>query len=311
MPGTNKRINYACLALAYCDQRPIDGVKSVGLSFSRQINNIFSRSSSTPASTYGNLPDIEFSYSSHATYTSPFPGFSNEEGLTDFVSFDLMIGSDTSDVLYTPEQTIRLSHFLLRNVTYSMSVDGTFGIDRSFIGWGKSSDCGNALGRLSSSSGSVLDRSAFNQNSSNLPSILSNTTIQSISTTITINRSLVNEFSTRKPYASYITFPIETECTIKTYITNTLDSFSFDLLETACQNGSLYSQDIKISTCTGSPIEIKKAYLTSYNYAGAEASAGSSNLELTLTYKGYQSPSGISPVIYFNDIDLQDPCACQ
>ena len=305
----NKRINYACLALAYCNQRPIDGVKSVGLSFSRNISNLYARGSSSPVATYGNLPDIELKYSSHVT-NAGFPGFNNEPGLNDFVSFDMLIGSDTAPVLTSVQKSIRTSYMLLSNVTYNLTVDGTFSIDRTFKGWNKTSDCPNNLGRTGSSSAAILSRAAFSSTNSLLPSILSDTSIQDITVSMSINRSFVNEFATRKPYASYITFPIETTCTFNTIITNNLDQFNFNALDTACKNSALYTQNITIATCVGPAITINSAALTSFDYSGAEAQKDGSNLQLSLTYTGFQSPNGISPVIYLEDADFSTPCGC-
>lgn len=309
MPG-NKRINYACLALAYCNEEPIDGVKSVGFSFSRGITNVYGRGTSNPAATYGQFPDIQLDYSSHVTYAGGFPGFQNEPGLNDYVAFDVSIGSDTEELLSTPLQTIRASYMLLNSVTYNLTVDGLFSIDRTFKGWNKSSSCGIAPGRSAESSGIILTRAAFSNAGSSLPSTLNNTALQNIQVSININRSLVNEFATRKPYASYINFPIETTCKFETNILDSLDQYSFDMLDTACKNGPLDQEDIIIGTCAGSPITIEKAYLTSYDYSGAEATNNGSNLTLSLTYTGYQSPAGISPVIYIDDEDLEDPCKC-
>jgi hypothetical protein len=307
----NKRINYACLALAYCGERPIDGVKSVGFSLSRNITNVYGRGNSTPAATYGQLPDVEFSYSSHVTASTGFPGFKSERGLADYVSFDMMIGSDTSTVLTTPTETLRMSYLLLSSITYNLAVDGLFSIDRTFKGWNKSANCGQGLGRTAPSSGVILNRAAFSSQNSTLPSVLSGSAIQNINISMNINRSFVGEFATRKPYASYINFPIETTCTIEAVIQDSLDDFTFDLLQTACRNGPLYTENLKIATCVGSsPILINKAHLTSFNYSGAEAQEGGGNLKLSLTYTGYQPPEDIEPVIYIDDKDIEDPCSC-
>jgi hypothetical protein len=309
--STNKRINYACLALAYCGARPIDGVKSVGFSLSRSITNVYGRGSSAPAATYGQLPDVEFSYSSHVTTTTGFPGFQNEPGLTDYVSFDMMIGSDTAPLLTTPIQTLRMSYMLLSSVTYNLAVDGLFSIDRTFKGWNKSANCGQGLGRIAASSGIILNRSAFNSQNSTLPSIVAGSAIQNINVSMNINRSFVGEFATRKPYASYINFPIETTCTIDTIVQNSLENYTFDLLQTACRNGPLYTENLKIATCSNNAsIFINQAHLTSFDYSGAEAQQGGSNLKLSLNYTGYQPPIGIKPVIYIDDKDLEDPCSC-
>jgi len=308
VPG-NKRINYACLALAYCNGAPIDGAKSVGFSFSRSINNVYGRGSSTPVATYGQLPDIEFSYSSHVTSASGFPGFPNEQGLSDYVSFDMLIGSDTDDLI-TPSSSFRVAYMLLNSVTYNLSVDGLFSIDRTFKGWSKA-NCTNTLGRNSASEATVLNRAAFSQENSTLPGVLSGTAIQNIQVGISVNRSFVGEFATRKPYASYINFPIETTCTFETYVLDSLDQYNFNVLETACKNGQLFTENITIATCIGgSDIKIDKAHLTSFNYSGAEAQEGGGNLKLSLTYTGYQPPTGIKPVTLLEEVNLEDPCAC-
>jgi len=308
--GNNKRINYACLALAYCDKRPIDGVKSVGFSLSRKISNIYGRGTSNPAASYGQTPEIEFSYSSHITATQGLVDFSQEAGLADYVSFDMMIGSDTATYLSTPIQTVRASHMLLTSLTYNLGVDGLPSIDRTFVGWHKTSNCGNGLGRTAPSTGIVLNRAAFQDANSSLPAIVTNNILQNIKITININRSFVNEFGTRKPYASYINFPIETSCTFDVVLTNSLDSFNFDALQTACKTGPVLTENLKIGACVGPPIQINKAYLTSFNYSGAEAQNNGDNLKLSLVYTGYQSPSGIEPVTYLDDEELSDPCSC-
>ena len=302
---SNKRINYACLALAYCNERPIDGVTSVGLSLSREITNIYGRGKPTPAASYGQLPSVEVSYSSHLT-SNGFTGFQNEPGLNDFIAFDMLIGSDTAPILVSPTQYIRATHLLLSSITYNLSVSGPFSVDRTFSGSGKVSGC-TSQGRSNGlTSGLVQNRSSFSAGS--LPGFLSGTAIQNVKISMKINRSSVGEFATRKPYASYITFPIQTSCTIDTLVQSSLDSYNFNILETACKNNPPYTEDLSFNVC-GSSITVEKAHLTSFDYSGAEAKSGGGNLILSLTYTGYQSPQDINPVIYINE-DQLDPCAC-
>jgi hypothetical protein len=312
---SNKRINYACLALAYCDERPIDGVTSVGLSLSREITNIYGRGKSTPAASYSQLPSIEVSYSSHLT-SNGFTGFQNELGLNDFIAFDMMVGDENQilfsgsprpDIILTsPIDSIRATYLLLSSITYNLSVDGFFSADRTFSGWGKVSNC-PAQGRLPvSTSGIVQNRSSFSAGP--LPAFLSGTAIQNVKISMNINRSSVGEFATRKPYASYITFPIQTSCTIDTLVQSSLDTYDFNILETACQNTPSYKENLSFGVCNSS-ITVEQAHLTSFNYSGAEAKISGGNLLLSLTYTGYQSPQNIKPVIYIDE-DQSDPCAC-
>jgi len=128
---------------------------------------------------------------------------------------------------------------LLSSVTYNLAVEGLFSIDRTFKGWNKSANCGQGLGRTVASSGIILNRAAFSPQNSTLPSIISGSAVQNINVAMNINRSFVGEFATRKPYASYINFPIETTCTIDVLVQNSLENFTFDLLQTACKNGPL------------------------------------------------------------------------
>lgn len=314
----NKRVFYACLALARCGESPLTGVRSASLSLSRPINNIFKPRSKDPVTTYANLSDLELSYDQWlSNYSTGIVALKDEPGLKEPVGFDYMIGSDTLGVLSTPLNSIRTTNLLLSNVTYNFSTQEPFSVQRSFKGWNKTSGCiGQTRGFAANSSPdpknvTIYTRQAFLVDAS-LPEIAQNNAIQSVEVQMNIQRNFINEFGTRRPYASVITFPIETTCTF-TVIVQNLDPYELTALETACQNGPSYKTDIKIKLCSDAPgdtILIKDAYLINFSYSGAEASSGGSNLQLTVTYTGYRSPDDLKPVIKISDYITSDPCKC-
>jgi hypothetical protein len=296
VPSGNKRVFYGCLGIGPCGSGPMSGVISAKYSLSREISTVFGPGSSTPAATYGNLPNIEISYTSYLTsYTSIL----SEAGLNSCTGFDMMVGSDASTSNPVLNRTIRGSFMLLSSVTYNLSVDGPFTVERTYIGYSKPS--GGPGGSVPLSTATTLRRQNF---SGGLPSYLSNMAPQSISVSCKINREYIGEFATRKPYASYIRFPIETTCSIE-LLTQDLDTYTMDAMESACRNPKTYSQDITISLCgNGGGITISKAFLTGLNYSGADAGT-QENQRLTVTYTGFTSPVGINPVIILSN---EDPC---
>jgi hypothetical protein len=314
----NKRVFYACLALARCGESPLTGVRSASLSLSRPISNVFKPRSKDPIATYANLSDLELSYDQWlSNYSTGIIALKDEPGLAEPIGFDYMIGSDTLGVLTTPLNSIRTTNLLLSNVTYNFSTSEPFSVQRSFKGWNKTSGCiGQTVGFAPNSSPdpkavTIYTRQAFLVDAS-LPAVAQNNPLQSVEVQINIQRNFINEFGTRRPYASVVTFPIETTCTF-TVIVQNLDPYELNALQTACENGPSYKQDIKIKLCSaaiGDTLTIKDAYLTNFSYSGGEASSGGSNLELTVTYIGYRSPDDINPVIKLEDYISDDPCEC-
>lgn len=306
----NKRIYFACLGVAYCGGTPIVGAKSVGMSFSRNISNIFAPQNKNPIATYGNLPDIEVSFSS---YMTGFSSIVNEVGLNSFTGIDILAGPDINKCI-VPDQMTRLSYLLLTSIVYNMPAQGFFSVERTYKGWNKNSCTvpgGGAFSGCNSENaqpieGDVYTRQYFSLSGSNLPNEIRDNPLDNVTVSASINRQFVQEFATRKPYASYVSFPIETSCTFD-FTCQKLDNYTFDLTSSACKNAPSYKTNIKIALCNGS-IDINDAYLTSFKYSGA-GSDDSSNLKLSVTYTGYTSPSGISPVLILPD-EFNDPCTC-
>ena len=294
----NKRVFYGCLGVAQCKSSAYDRVVSGSLSLNRAFNNIFARGKRNPIATYGEMPNVEFTYSQ---YLSSFIAFASENGINNPTGFDLIIGDDDASFLSGNNSTARCSFALLNTVTYNLPVDAPFTVERKYIGFSKLT--GSAAGLPAESTGTVLRRQAF---ASGLPSGLGEQAPQNISINFTINRTPVNEFATRKPYASYVNFPLETTVTFEV-LTQSIDNYTINALESACQNPLSHKQDITISlNCGGGSITIPQAYLTNLNYSGGDAGSNS-NQTLSVTFTSYKvtNSESIKPVTI---MPLNDPC---
>lgn len=307
MPG-NKRIYYACLGVAYCGGSPIQGARSVSVSLSRNISNIFSFGNSNAIATYGNMPDIEISFSSYLTNLG---AVNNLPGFSSFCGLDIVAGPDNqADGCLVANQCNRFTQLLLSKVSYNMPSTGPFTMEATYKGYSKSICTSSAsIGPPCQDSGTVCRRINFNENGSSLPSAIVGNPIDNVSITYSINRQSINEFATRKPYASYVTYPIETSCTFDLNVTE-FDSHSLSALDTACKNSSAEKSSITIALCgnCGGSLTLTNAYLTGLSYSGAEAGS-QDNLKLSATYTGYSTPEGINPVTVFPSEET-DPCAC-
>lgn len=315
MPG-NKRVYFACLGVAKCNGNILSRVISTELGLTRKINNIFSPGSSTPVATYSDIADVDFSYTS---YLDTFIPIDQEDGVNDFVGFDMTIGLDYNDstkqsfaglfsgassllndaVGSPPYAGVRCSMANLISLRYSLPVDGFFTVTRSYKGFSKST--ADAPPPFSESQGSVKRRQCFQ---GNLPASISNNAVQNIDITYSINRTPVGEFATRKPYASYVNYPIETSISF-TMLTQSMDSYSFDALQSACRTNSPAAENISIVVDGAGTLNIGSAYLTDLKYSGGAANSND-NQTLTATYVSYQTISGIEPIIFSLP---EDPCA--
>lgn len=309
MPGNN-RVFYGCLGIAECLGNPLSDVISAEYSLSRSINNIYQLQNKNPIATYGSNPDIEIRYTSYMT--DGFPSLASEKGINSIVGFKLLTGSDDSnswpDITQTniplDKKAIGGSLMLLNSISYDLSVDSPFTIQRSYRGFSKPlMNAGGVVPFKSASGNSTQYIQLRNMFDGTLPAEISNNALQAINVTININRQIVNEFATRKPYASYISFPVETTCSFD-LLTQDLDDYTIDAMDTACKNPKTYKQDITLSLCKGASITIPKAYLTSIRYNGGEAGA-SSNQTVSVTYTSYETPPALEPVLIMPD---EDPC---
>lgn len=323
MSGKNNRVYFPCVGISRCnDSNILKNIISSELGLSINVNNILSPGKSSPIAAYSDLPDIDFSYTE---YMQDFLNIENEYGLNDFVGWDLLVGLDASsnqtfaglfsglsNLIGSPAKPgsrpsgsppysgIRCSLSNLVSISHDMSVDGFFTTTRSYKGYSK---------KIPSNVGKVFTESQATPKRrqcyiEQLPSRISNNAVQNINVTYNFNRTPVVEFATRKPYASYINFPIETTVTFE-LLTQKLDSYVIDAMQTACQNVGLLQEDISITVSGGKNLLIKKAYLTSLRYSGASASSND-NQTISVTYTSYTDPcppNALKPVITMPDAD--------
>lgn len=290
------RIFYGCLGIANCDGTPIQGVQSVGLSVSRSVNTLFSPGKKDSSGQYSNLPDIEVSYTK---YIDSINSFDSEAGLSGYTGLTILAGEDTVKCLGGAgvTSTIGFKELLLSSITYSMSIDGPFTVQRTYKGWSSGSCTISGLGVFANCnsviSGSVKRRGCFT--ATQVPSAIGSNTIQSVSVSMQINRDFVNQFASRKPYASYVNFPVETSCTFDV-ISKSLSSVNFPT-PVKCGNAASEEESITLSVGGAGSLNITKAFLSALNYSGAEAKSGGSNLKLSATYTSYVTPATIKPFV--------------
>lgn len=301
----NNRVYYACLGVAPCRGNGYTKVISGSLSFERPYNNIFTIGKRIPIATWGEIPDVTFTYKK---YLDSFIPFAQEEGINDFVGFDLFIGEDTDssnkikENLTESTSGARCSLALLESVTYNLSVSEPFTVERRYKGSSKPSYSGPSS--VPAASGSIARREYF---VGGLPSKLNNNAIQNISISFSINRSAIEQFATRKPYAYTVNWPIETNVTFELLNQNG-ESYEADSNITACKNPTSNKENITISLCGGNSIIIPNAYLTSLNYSGGDANSNS-NQTIIASFTSYDviNSESIKPVIITPEPD-EDPC---
>lgn len=299
MASGNKRIFYACLGVSVGGGGRLQGATSVGISASRDISTVFASQNKNPIATYAATPQIEINISS---YLNSFTPLNSELGFSDWTDIAIFAGDDTCPVLAANQKNV-FNYVLLSSIKYNLPADGLFTVEKTYQGLNTkpcviSESCNpNAVAQ----SGTVKTRQYY---LGGKPAIVGDNPISNITIDAKINRSFVSEFGTRKPYASYVNFPIELSCTFDC-IAQDLDTISFDLAQTACKNSASYKESIPIELC-GSTFMINDAQLTNFSYSGAEASSNS-NLAFSVTYTAYSTPSGTVPVIIIPD-DFDDPC---
>ena len=306
----NNRVFYGCYGIAYCGEPPLQGARSISITTNRQVTNIFTPGSKDAIASYTVLPDIELTFTS---YLTAFPDLTNEPGVNDYTSLDVTIGDETDECL-SPKHSLRFKYLFLTNFECNMSVDGVFTIQRTFKGWTKHAGC-SPPGAFTCTEApdppgsNAYSRQKFDLSGSAIPAFVkSASALQSITASCSINRQYVPEFATRKPYASYITFPIENSCKFETIIKDSLDGNNLDFIQNACKNTPAVQENISLQLCGGGgSFDINNAYFTSSSYSGADA-GDKSNLKASLSYIGYNSDIITSPVVIIPD--NSDDCTC-
>ena len=297
--AVNKRVFYSCLGVSVGGGGRLQGATSVGISASRSISNSYASQNKNPIATYAALPEIEVTV---ASYLSSFTALESEAGVDDWTDIAVYAGPDDCGVLAANKKNV-FNYMLLNSLKYNLPSQGFFTVERTYKGLNKkacsiSESCDpQAVG----TDGEVRTRQYY---TSGKPSAVGDNPITNISIQVSINRTSVNEFGTRKPYASYINFPVETSCTFECIVQD-FDPLTFDLSQTACKNGTLVPENITINMC-GSTFSIPDAQLTNFGYSGGDAN-GKSSLTFSATYTGYQVSESINPVIILPDT-FTDPC---
>lgn len=307
---SNNRVFYSCYGIAKCGEPLIQGARSISISANKAFTNLYAPGEKDATATYSSLPDVTLSYSS---YLKSIPALSSEPGINNYTGFDVAIGNDDAECI-TPKASMRFSYMFLKSITYKFSVEDFFTIDREYVGWIKDATC-NKPGALSCNPEPpakpetlVSGRRKYDKNSK-VPSIVSfnKSSLQNITVTCNINRQYVQEFATRKPYASYVVFPVERNVVFNTLITDTLDSYNLKYLSKACKNNKSDKEDINIAVCEGGgSVDIPKAYFTNLGYNGADVTGG--NLEFSLTFTSYESDIITKPVVLIPDSGSD--CSC-
>lgn len=304
---SGNRVFYACLGAVVIDKGQssyINGAISASLSLTRNINTIMRPGKKEPVAIYSDLPDVQFTYSQYVD-SSNFKGLLETlTGLNNYIELALLIGSDTSGGLFSGPSTILPSVTgspatqsvgcdlaLLSSIRYNLPVDGFFTIDKTYTGYSKKGTISN-IPTFTESSAPVYRRQCW---TGTLPAALNTQAVQNISIEYSINRQPIAEFATRKPYGFVTNFPIETTVNFDVLV-QSLDNYSVDALESACQNPQTSKENISISVYNGQSISISDAYLTNISYNGGDANSNS-NQTMSVSYTSYNTASAISPFV--------------
>jgi len=277
--GNNvKATQYKDIVVTRCGSR-IPGAVSASYSLNRNIETIFARGKRDPIASYGVLPDISISYSSYEAL--PFD-------TSEANSFSTIVLSGVNG-------SVAAGYCLLSSYSFELSVDSYLNIQKTFNGFVKPSASGKG-GPSNLPEPLVVKRQDY---SGGLPPGISNNHLQKISGSIEIDRQTISQFATRKPYASVVNFPIRRSITYEV-ITDGMDSLVLDDLESACKNIGSQTYNVGVSAC-GFSFDISKAFLTSIDYSGGDASSTSGYQTASITYTSYEDIPGIKPVIIFNN----------
>lgn len=281
MPGNETVNQYKDLTVTIgSGSGALEGLISVQYTMNRNINTIFRTGSSVPAGKYGDLPDIEVSYTGHAAKLGSFTA--TEANAFQEITINGKEGSVTAGLA------------LLSSFSYDFTIDKPFAISKTFKGYSKTSSSGGGL-TTTTSEYPIASRKDF---SGSLPAGISGNYLQSVKASISINRELVKQFANRKPYASIIKYPISQSITYE-LITSAMDTIEINDLYEACKNPSSSTYNASFSAC-GVSFSVNKAYITNISYSGAEASSSSSPQTMSVTYTSYEDIEGLEPIVYFD-----------
>lgn len=280
MAGTGKISLYPNIGIKKCGEN-LCGLYSAQYSFNRNIRSIYAAGRSTPVTKYGELPNIEVSYSQHLDASGNF----------DVSEFNTISKLE----LAIRDSTVVCDMAFLSRLSYSFNIDGPFLVTKTYTGYSKAQ---SGSGSVNCENGSLRIFSRTDYSGSIPPGIASDA-ITSVTVDITVNRETVPEFATRKPYGIYIVYPITSSIKFDAY-TKGADSYVLDSMQNACGDPDLVLYSLSARAC-GKGITINKALLTDLTYSGGEATANSAPQTVSVTFTSYETFDGIKPTILFDD----------
>lgn len=317
MPGptTPNRVFFACLGVAPCSGLPIGGIISAALSVSRDVTNIMSAGSKSPAITYPNSPSVELTVT---RYYNGFLNFNTEPGILSPIGMDLMLGSDsaiTNDLLFVKgnqAKTLRCKNMFLNDISYKFAVEGAFTTTLKYVGWMISS-CTNSKDFSAPTTGSVPNRRIYSVANSNVAGFPSDV-LTSVSIDQSITRQYIVEFASRANYAAYMTLPIKASVSLEGLASSSLTGYTLQDISSACKNFVDIKQNLKIATCgvgtQTSSLELSNTRLVSLGYSGGDAS-GSGNMTVSASFEAFVDATNITTTWISADADhIKEPCDC-
>lgn len=320
MPGltTPNRIFHACLGVARCDEAPMGQVISAAVSVSRDVTNIMSAGSKSPAITYPSAPSVELTITKYYSGFVKFIDPNTEPGLITPIGMDIMLGDETqldaNDLIFlkgSTATTLRCQNMFLNNISYKFAVDGAFTTTLKYVGWMINS-CTNSNDFSASLSGVVPTRRNYSITDSTIAGFPSSA-LTSISIDQSISRQYVLEFASRANYAAYMTLPIKSSVSLEGLASSSLTGYTFQSISNACNNFVDDKQDLKIATCGNgvlqTNLELKNTRLVSLGYSGGDASGG--NMTVSASFEAFVDATDIITTWISTDADhTKGPCDC-
>lgn len=280
MAGTGKVSLYPNIGIKKCGEN-LCGLYSAQYSLNRSIRSIYAAGKSAPVTKYGELPNIEVSYSQHLDASGNF----------DASEFNTISKLE----LAIRDSTVVCDMAFLSRLSYSFNIDGPFLVTKTYTGYSKTQ---SGSGSVNCDNGSlrIFSRTDY---SGSIPPGISSDGLTNVTVDITVNREAVPEFATRKPYGVYVVFPITSSIKYEAY-TKGSDSYVLDMMKNACGDPDIFTYSLDARAC-GKGIKIDKAFLTDINYSGADAASNSGPQTVSLTFTSYETFNGIKPIILFDD----------
>lgn len=293
------------------------GVISAALSVSRDVTNIMSAGSKSPAITYPSAPSVELTITKYYGGFLSFIDPTTEPGVITPIGMDIMLGDETQldvdNLIFlkggNTAKTLRCQNMFLNNISYKFAVDGAFTTSLTYVGWMINS-CTNSNDFSASLSGTVPTRRNYDIGASNIGGFPS-AALTSISIDQSISRQYVLEFASRANYAAYMTLPIKASVSLEGLASSSLTGYTFQNISTACNNFVDDKKNLKIATCgaVASSLELNNARLISLGYSGGDTSGG--NMTVSASFEAFVDATNIKTTWISTDEDhTKGPCDC-